>query len=104
MKSIGCFSEMSVFEDNGSIYDYMCDRVDYNKKIVANYLRGNKRKAVCFKYAIDCISGKQISSGIVVRTDGEYIWCDFLAYYVENYNISLPKEFISKIYNSMENV
>ena len=100
MLSIGCFSEMNVFEDNGSIQEYLCNKVEYDKDIIVRYLRGNKKQAVCFKYVYDCISGKQISSGFQVRTDGEYIWCDFLAYYVEKYNINLPKDFIKKVYNS----
>ena len=32
MNAIGCFSEMNVFEDNGSIHEYLCDEVNYNKK------------------------------------------------------------------------
>lgn len=102
MNAIGCFSEMNVFEDNGSIYEYLCDEVNYNKKIVSNYLRGNKKQAICFRRAIDCISGEQISSGFTVRSDGEYVWCDFLAYYVEHYNIKLPSEFVKKVYSSIE--
>lgn len=102
MKIIGCFTEMETYHDNGSIKDYLCDSVNYDKKIVSAYLKGNKKIAICFRYAIDCISGETISSGFKVRTDGEFEWCDFLAYYVEKYNIRLPEEFIEKVYKSMQ--
>lgn len=96
MIDIGCFSEMSCYTDNGSIKDYIVDKVDYNKEKVINYLKKQKRVAGCPRNAIDCITGEVISTSFSVYTDGEFQWCDFLLYHIDKYNISLPKALIEK--------
>lgn len=101
MISVGCFSEMNCFDDNGSIKDFLVSSVDYDKKVVIKYLSSNKKIASCPRQAIDCVTGEVIQQSFSVYEDGEYTWCDFLVYHVEKYNVSLPKEFIKKIYNSI---
>ena len=97
MIDIGCFSEMNVFSDNGSVVDYLVDKVEYDKKIVIDYLSSFNHLASCPRTAIDCVTGKEIASSFKVFTDGEYRWCDFLIYHVDKYNIRLPQAFINKI-------
>ena len=96
MKSIGFFSEMQLYADNGSIHENIADSVNYDKTKVIDYLKGQKRIAGCPKKAIDCITGKTISDSFSVFTDGEYEWCDFLIYHIEKYNLKLPAGLIEK--------
>ena len=98
MKHIGWFSEMNLSAaDSGSIKEHISNYVSYNKQEVISYLNSQKRVASCPKAAIDCLTGEKISSSFNVFTDGEYDWCDFLIYHIENYNIKLPEDFIRHI-------
>lgn len=96
MIDVGCFTEMSCYADNGSVKDFIIDKVDYSKEKVINYLKNQKRIAGCPRSAIDCITGEVISPSFSVYTDGEFQWCDFLLYHIEKYNISLPEALIEK--------
>lgn len=102
MKSIGFFSEMNLYADSGSVHENLLDAVDYDKGKIIDYLQAQKRVAGCPRDAIDCMTGRSISSSFSVYTDGEYEWCDFLIYHVEKYNVKLPKEFIEKVETSIK--
>ena len=97
MKYIGFFSEMKLYKDTGSVNDYLVEKVNYDKQKVLAYLSSRKHIAGCPREGIDCVTGKVISPSFLVYNDGEYEWCDFLTYHIENYNIRLPEDFIKKI-------
>ncbi len=98
MISVGFFSEMHIsMYDNGSIKEYLAEKVDYDKGTVINYLSSFGRQASCPRYAIDCLTGDVIASSFAVNDDGEYCWPDFLIYHIEKYNIKLPEKFVKKI-------
>ena len=95
---IGFFTEMKItMFDNGSIKNHLVSEVNYDKKKIIDYLNSFGRQAVCPRYAIDCVTGENISGSFSVIDDGEYCWCDFLTYHIEKYNIKLPDKFIEKI-------
>ncbi len=96
MIPIGCFSEMHIFADNGSVKEHLTDSLNYDKKKMIAYLESFKARASCPRNAIDCITGKIISQSFKVYDDGEYCWCDFLLYHIKKYNIHLPDELIKK--------
>lgn len=96
MIDVGCFEEMHIFSNNGSINDFLVDSVDYDVKKIVKYLNSFKMQAICSRSAIDCVTGKEISSSFKVFNDGEYRWCDFLIYHIEHYNIKLPQGLIDK--------
>lgn len=96
MKNIGFFSEMELFDDNGTIKGYIVESVSYDKSKVVKYLESFKSKAVCPREAIDCVTGKTISNAFRIYEDGEFRWCDFLIYHIEKYNIKLPQELVTK--------
>ena len=52
--------------------------------------------------AKDVFTGDQISNEMIGMNDGEYTWFNTLAYYVEKYNLRLPKEFEDKILKKIE--
>lgn len=96
MKTIGMFSEMRLYADDGSVKDYLVDEVDYDKIKMVEYLESFEHQASCPRAGIDCVTGEPISKSFLVINDGEYEWCDFLSYHISKYNIELPKEFIKK--------
>ena len=97
MINIGWFSEMECHSDNGSIKEYICENVDYDKEMIINYLSQGNKIASCPRKAIDCISGEKISESFCVMSDGTYCWGDFLLYHIRKYNIKLPHGFINKV-------
>lgn len=97
MISVGFFSEMKLYADNGSIKEHIIEEVDYDKTKVVDYLKSQKRMGGCPRAAIDCLTGDIITPSFSVYTDGEYEWCDFLLYHINKYNIKLPQKFIEKI-------
>ena len=40
---------------------------------------------------------RQVMNGSSVRTDGEWLWREDLAYYVERHNVAIPGEFLDLI-------
>ena len=97
MKHLGWFSEITDKPYSKKAKEYIVENINYDREKVINYLHSFKREAVCPKYSYDCFTGKQLSTFFECYTDGEYIWCDYLAYHIERYNIGLPLEFIKKI-------
>ena len=96
MKYIGFFSEMKLYENNGSVKEHMVEKVNYDKQRVIEYLLKQKRIAGCPREGIDCVTGETISPSFFVYNDGEYEWCDFLVYHIKNYSILLSEEFIQQ--------
>lgn len=96
MTNIGCFSEMHLFDDCGSVRDYIVDNVDYDVEKMVEYLNSFKHTASCPRSAVDCLTGEEISPSFFVYEDGEFRWCDFLIYHVKKYKIRLPQELIDK--------
>lgn len=97
MKYVGFFSEMKLYENMGSVKEYLVEKVSYDKQKVIEYLKNQRRIAGCPREGIDCVTGEAISPSFSVYNDGEYEWCDFLVYHIKHYNIRLPEEFIKKI-------
>ena len=96
MINVGFFSEMKVFDDNGSIKDHIVESVSYDKSKVVKYLESFNYKAICPRASIDCVTGEIISSSFKVYEDNEFRWCDFLIYHIKKYNIKLPEKLINK--------
>lgn len=98
MKYIGFFDEYDLYVKTGSLKDSIVENIDYDKAKVIAYLNSFERYAACPKILHDCITGEEICQSFNVITDGEYEWCSFLLYYIDRYNIALPKEFIETIH------
>lgn len=41
----------------------------------------------------DVFDNSVIPTEVLVLTDGEYMWCNHLAHYVDKYNVRLPRKF-----------
>lgn len=99
LKLIGFFKELNYgLDDIESINNYITNISAENKDEIVSYLKhGNLM--VCSpgvtKDVINEVNGVIGGRGIV--TDGVWAWPKELSYYVEEYNIKLPKEFIDYI-------
>lgn len=95
MKYIGFFTEMdTTLYDNGSIHEVIVDEITYDRKKIAAYLKSGRELAYGGKQAKDLLTGKIISDGFTLMSDGVFGWRSDLVYHIENYNIALPKDFI----------
>jgi hypothetical protein len=97
MTNVCFFNEMSSKIGNGSIKDFLSDKVTYDKDKVAKYLNNGHKFASCPKVAIDCVTGQRIADSFSIFDDGEFCWCSYLLYHIRKYNIKLPKAFLEKI-------
>jgi len=41
----------------------------------------------------DIFTGERIPHEVLVMSDGDYYWPNYLAWYVEKYNLRMPEEF-----------
>ncbi|MDO5564110.1 MAG: hypothetical protein Q4F88_02630 [Eubacteriales bacterium] len=96
LKTIGCFKEMPYGYNNGkSIKDYISDNEASNKKEIINYLNQGICIAACCGVSEDVINPNNGIIGVPdVLVDGKYQWYRDIIYYIEKYNLKLPKEFI----------
>lgn len=67
------------------------------KDRVIQYLKNGIEDMVSLSAPTDVISGAPIHMTMKGMNDGEYTWFNTLAYYVDKYNLRLPKEFEDKI-------
>ena len=63
------------------------------KDKIVQYLKNGKTTYVQPKLATDFFTGERIPVESMGLTDGNYSWHSTLTYYVEKYNLRLPKEF-----------
>ncbi|MCC8247654.1 hypothetical protein [Saccharothrix luteola] len=61
---------------------------------IVSYLRRGSILAVTTKDAFDVLSNSKVNAGrLAMMTDGDWLWPADLPYYVEHYNVLLPREF-----------
>jgi hypothetical protein len=96
LKEIGFFNELSYGRKNGpSINDYFSDKNSDDEENIINYIKSGKVFIVSPGIVYDIFDkSKLIEGGPYILTDGEYVWFHELAYYIEQYHIKLPEEFI----------
>ena len=95
LKRIGYYKEMPHGDDtNPSIMDYIHKKIEH-KNDICKYLQSGCTLAACGSVVMDIISPEK---GIIGSpddvTDGTWMWPADLVYYVQNYNLELPSEFI----------
>lgn len=64
-----------------------------NKDIIVNYLKNGKVGISAGSVVRDIITDEKIANYKTIMSDGKYSWNNSIAYYVENYNLRLPREF-----------
>lgn len=95
LKEIGLFKELPYGNEYGpSINDYLSDRNSDEVSII-NYIISGEVLIVSPGVVYDVFdTSKLIDGGPYLLTDGEYVWLKELAYYIGQYHIKLPYEFI----------
>ena len=65
---------------------------------IARYLRGGAVLATTGRYVDDYLAPEQTRvAPLEVRTDGEWVWSGDLAYYVSQYGVSIPEDFLRRM-------
>ena len=88
------------FQDCPSIHDFVDHEVaaGYDKVALRRYLTEAEAMAatsrICFPSPF---TGKHTGGSICYRTDGEWVWLDDLADYVDQYDVVLPTAFMRNI-------
>ena len=75
--------------------------VDHKDEVVS-YLRSNEALALTSGKMTDCFTGEEVKTYCMnCRSDGTYVWGEPLAYYVREYGILLPSDFLEHIYRRL---
>lgn len=96
MEGIGYYSELKWHTDNGSLKANIQKEADYDKSIVMQYIESFKKSAICARDTVDPISKRMICHTTEFYNDGEYEWSESLIYFIDKYNVKLPKGFVEK--------
>jgi hypothetical protein len=65
---------------------------------VLAYLKAGHGLIAMMDLQDDVVDGsRQVMNGSSVRTDGDWLWREDLAYYVERHNVAIPTEFLDLV-------
>ena len=97
LKTIGYYKEMPHGRDtDNSIMDFINKESQDKVDKIYQYLKSGVEFIVSPEITQDIITPERGTSGVASSyTDGIWLWPGDLAYYVKNYNLKLPEEFIS---------
>ena len=94
---LGKYKEFNPSYNFPSIVESFSPEPYVGQKEIAHYLKHGSVDMVSLQVPKDVITGKTINMEKIGMNDGEYTWFNTLAYYVEKYNLRLPKEFEDKV-------
>jgi len=99
LKLIGHFREMGYADvsDAPSLKFVRRSPLLARKPQVVAYLRSAPSVSFSPGFVSDYFDSAQMIGTHTMRTDGEYVWPDFLAGYVEHYDVELPDEFLQHL-------
>ena len=101
-KKVGFYKEMSHGKDtDDSIFNYINKENDDLVPDICNYLENGVVFIVSPGVVEDVINSD--NGGIAtpsIYTDGKWLWPEDLSYYVKNYKLKLPKEFVDDMINN----
>ncbi|MBK5144775.1 hypothetical protein I2494_13815 [Budviciaceae bacterium BWR-B9] len=96
LKKVGFFKELSHGDDNGESLIALVNRgILADSLKVAGYLNNGHFLMIAPTVVTDVLSDEQKFIGtLTIQTDGVWAWPSDLAYYVSNYGVLLPPDFI----------
>ena len=101
MRTAGMFVELGRVKQDGpqpSIHDSVLGETLPDAERVVGYLRGGHRLLDFMDISDDVFdSSQQVLGGPSVLTDGDWMWRDDLAHYVERHRVTPPAEFLALI-------
>lgn len=93
MVVLGKYEEFAPNMGFPSIKEYFQEEAYESKATILAYLNSGKVHMVTASLFKDVITGKRTNRELVYMDDGKYSWSSKVPYYVEKYNLRLPKEF-----------
>lgn len=99
---IGQYDELYPNKGYPKMADFFQKDAYKGKANIIYYLRHGEAFIASTETVKDVFTGKIICGGGVGRRDEEYAWTDDLAYYIDKYNLRLPKEIEDYILNKMK--
>lgn len=83
-------------ESDGSLppmRDYLEKEAYPNKKDIIRFLRNGTIELAGMSRDKDIFTGEVIPAEVLIMHHGDYVWANVLAWYVEKYNLRMPKDF-----------
>lgn len=96
MISLNIYSENIKNSTVGSIRDNLVADLPDKETIVEHLKNGQVIAAYC-GIARDIFTGEVIPGEWVLQSDGKYKWSSAITYYVSQYNLKLPDDFIKHV-------
>ena len=90
---LGKYEEFAPGMGFPSINEHLQDEPYESKAAVLEYLRSGSVHMVTASRIVDIFTNEKVGSELVYMDDGEYSWSSKIPYYVDKYNLRLPKEF-----------
>ena len=97
---IGKYDEFAPGMGFPSIKDHIQDEPHKSKAAILKHLRGGNVHMVTASRIVDVFSGETTNVELVFMDDGKYSWSSKIPYYVDKYNLQLPKDFENHILNN----
>lgn len=96
LKEVGYFNELKHGRKNGpSLKDSISKSPLDNEEKIVFYLTNGIDFISSPGVVRDIFDETRIIGGLSIYTDGTWMWPSDLIYYVENYHVSLPDEFLN---------
>lgn len=90
---IGKYNELAPGMGFPSIKDHLQKEPYKSKDAILKHLRGGSVHMVTASRIVDVLSGEATNIELVFMDDGKYSWSSTIPYYVDKYNLRLPKDF-----------
>ncbi len=96
IRLVGFFDDLKLDYSNGSkLRNNVRSQAQPDEDKIVNYLNSGEFILVKPVFRFDLLSEEKKYAGTPsIRTDGIWVWANLLSYYVEEYHVVLPKEFI----------
>lgn len=94
---IGKYEEFAPGMGFPSIKEHMQEEPYKSKTAVLKHLRSGNVHMVTASKIVDVLSGEATNIELVFMDDGKFSWSSKIPYYVDKYNLRLPKEFENHI-------
>lgn len=90
---IGKYNELAPDMGFPSIKEHLHNEPYKSKDAILKHLRSGNVHMVTASRVVDAISGEITNIELVFMDDGKYSWSSTIPYYVDKYNLRLPKDF-----------
>ena len=90
---LGKYEEFAPGMGFPSIKEHLQNEPYESKAEILEYLRNGNIHMVTASRIVDVFTSEKVNSELVYMDDGKYSWSSKLPYYVDKYNLRLPKEF-----------